>query len=227
MAQAATQRTTGNTRVRGPMIVTLRGASSKGNENKYGGVTAKGVGLDVGLSVQVPSGQSANSFQVEQPDGTVISALDSSCNLSLSGNTGSKLCQIMVPIPSADITSTSAGKFGHANGETLVAAPGAGFALEFVSAVMSYTFATAAYTGGGNVTINWGAGGAAITGLISAASSIGAGSSNITQFVPLSTVGFAVSSNTALSLVAASAFTQPGTAAGTIKVFLTYRVHTL
>jgi hypothetical protein len=63
--------------------------------------------------------------------------------------------------------------------------------------------------------------------VIAAASSVGAGSSNIIQFVPLSTAGFALTANTSINLVAASAFTQPGTAAGTIKVFTTYRIHKL
>jgi hypothetical protein len=83
MAQTATQRTTGSTRVRGPMIVTLRGAGSKGHDYKLGGVAAVGTGLDVGLSVQIPTAQTANSFQVEQPDGTVIAAIGASGGLQL------------------------------------------------------------------------------------------------------------------------------------------------
>ena len=91
---------------------------------------------------------------------------------------------------------------------------------------MSYTYATAAYTGGGNVTVNIN-GGAALTGVVSAANSLGAASSNIIQFVPLATAGIALTANKGLNLVAASAFTQPGTAAGTVKVFFAYRIHTL
>ena len=41
------------------------------------------------------------------------------------------------------------------------------------------------------------------------------------------TAGIALTSNKGLNLVAASAFTQPGTAAGTVKVWTTYRLHTL
>jgi hypothetical protein len=130
-----------------------------------------------------------------------------------------------VNISSADITGTSAGQLGHAQGVILVPAPGASFFLEFISCVMSYTFATAAYTGGGNITVNQSAGGAAKSGLIDGTNSLNAGSSKIFQFVPLSTVANPITANTGLALVATAAFTQPGTAAGTVKCYIKYRVH--
>ncbi len=132
-----------------------------------------------------------------------------------------------VDISAADIVSTSTGKLGHANGYTLVAAPGSGKVIQLVSAVLSFTYATAAYTAGGNLTVNIGAGGAALTGLISAANSLGASADKIAQFVPLSTAAVNLTVNTALSLVASAAFTNPGTAAGTVKVFVAYRTITL
>lgn len=127
-----------------------------------------------------------------------------------------------VSISSANITGTSAGQLGHANGYILVPAAPTGYVNIFDGAVMSYTFNTAAYTGGGNTTINIGGGGAALSGLVSAANGIGKGSSNVTQFVPLATAGIALTSAQSINLVAASAFTQPGTAAGTIKVHVWY-----
>jgi hypothetical protein len=159
--------------------------------------------------------------------GTLVTFVDPSGNLSVSGNGSTLLCTSLTAISSANTTAVTAGTFGHANGVILAAAPGLGYLLELISAVMSYTYATAAYTGGGNISVNIGAGGSALTGVIAAASSVGAGSSNIIQFVPLSTAGFALTANTSINLVAASAFTQPGTAAGTIKVFTTYRIHKL
>jgi hypothetical protein len=128
-------------------------------------------------------------------------------------------------LTAADIVATAAGSLSHANGLTLVPAPGVGYALELVSCIVSYTRVTATLTGGGNVTVNWGAGGAAITGLVSAANSFAKASSNINQFVPLSTAGNNVVTNAALSLVTASAITQPGTAAGTAKITTVYRTH--
>lgn len=125
----------------------------------------------------------------------------------------------------ADIVGTGAGQLGHANGYPLVAAPGAVFMLELLSAVFFYDFITAAYTAGGNVTINWGAGGAAITGLISAANSFGAAADKQFQLNPLAAAALALVLNAGINLVAAAAFTQPGTAAGIIYYTVNYRIH--
>lgn len=127
-------------------------------------------------------------------------------------------------ISAANITGTSAGQFGHANGVVLVAAPGANLALQLISASTYYTFATAAYTAGGNTTVNWGAGGAALTGLVSAANSFGAASSKALQYFTLTTAAVAIVSNASLNLVSSAAFTQPGTAAGTIAWEIFYRI---
>jgi hypothetical protein len=130
-------------------------------------------------------------------------------------------------ISSADITGVGAGQFGHAQGYPLVATPGAGKALVLLNATASYRFSVAAYTGGGNTTVNIGSGGAALTGLISAANFAGAASDKPVTFPPLSTAGVALTANTSLNLVTASAFTQPGTAAGTINYTVAYVVVTL
>jgi hypothetical protein len=126
-------------------------------------------------------------------------------------------------ISAAAIVGTAAGQLGHANGVVLAAAPGASIGLMLIGFALHYTFATAAYTAGGNLTVNWGAGGAALTGLVSAANSVGAASSKSVMFYPLSTAGVAVVSNAGLNLVSSVAFTQPGTAAGTIFWELWYR----
>lgn len=130
-----------------------------------------------------------------------------------------------VTISSADIVATGAGKLGHAAGVVLVADPDATKVVELISAVMITDYSTAAYTGGGNLTININ-GGSALTGVVSAANSLGATSDRINQFVPLATAGIALTAGKGLNLVAASAFTQPGTAAGVVRVKVTYRVHT-
>lgn len=130
-----------------------------------------------------------------------------------------------VTISAAAIVGTSAGQLGHASGVSLVAAQGANTYIELLGAVVKYNYDTAAYTGGGNVTVNV-AGGSALTGLISAANSLGASADKVVQFVPLATAGINLTANTAINLVAASAFTQPGTAAGTVTVRTYYRVHT-
>lgn len=58
------------TRFRGPTVITLRGAGSSGNDP-----LTKGAGLDVGLDIQVPVGQTANCLQISKPDGTVLYAI--------------------------------------------------------------------------------------------------------------------------------------------------------
>lgn len=130
-----------------------------------------------------------------------------------------------VTISAADIVATTAGKLGHAAGYPLVADPGATKVVELISAVLIYDYDTAAYTGGGNVSININ-GGAALTGVVSAANSLGAAADKIVQLAPLSTAGNALTANKGLNLVAAAAFTQPGTAAGVVRVKVAYRVHT-
>jgi len=130
-----------------------------------------------------------------------------------------------VAISAADITATGAGKLGHANGYPLVAAQGAKKVVELVSALLIYDYDTAAYTAGGNVTINISGGGAALTGVVSNANSLAKAGDALIHFVPLAAAAAEVSQNTGLNLVAATAFTQPGTAAGVVRVKVAYRVH--
>lgn len=180
----------------------------------------------VPVIIQLASGQTASALEIYDASKNFLYGVDATGNaLANAGN--SKLVTTTVSISSADITGSSAGQLGHANGYPLIAAGGATVGIELVSALVSFTYSTAQYGGGGNVTLNISGGGAALTGLISAANSFGAAANKIIQFVPLAAAAQNITSNTGVNLVAASAFTQPGTAAGTIKAFVTYRVHTL
>lgn len=127
-------------------------------------------------------------------------------------------------ITSANITGTGAGQLGHAQGVILVAAAAAGSVNEFVSLVIANDFATAAYTGGGNTTVNISGGGAALTGLVSNANFIQSASDKIIEFVPLAATfnSYGTGAN-GIALVTAFAPTQPGTAAGVFKWELIYR----
>jgi len=107
--------------------------------------------------------------------------------------------------------------------KTLVAAPAEGYYLEFISASLTIKYSTAAYTGGGNISIGW-VGGAALTGIASAANSFGKASDAILQFVPLSTAANTLVKETALGLQTAGQFTDPSTAAGTAEVTIAYRI---
>ena len=128
-------------------------------------------------------------------------------------------------ISSAAITGTAAGQLGHANGVELVPAYGADKVVELVSAVLINEFDTAAYTDGGNTTLNIGSGGAALTGLVSNANFIQASADKIIQFVPLAATFNTLTANTGINLVSASAPTNPGTAAGVIHYKVVYRIH--
>jgi len=132
-----------------------------------------------------------------------------------------------VKISSEDITKTEAGGLSSANGYPLVAAPGSvdyQWAPEFVSAVLFYKYDTAAYADGGNVTVNWDDGGAAVSVAVTAANGLGAAEDKIVQLVPVEAAN-ALQANTGFNLKAATAFTNPGTAAGTVRVGVSYRVH--
>jgi hypothetical protein len=129
-------------------------------------------------------------------------------------------------ISAAEIVGTSAGDLGHANGVELVAAAGSGYALEFISAIAIYDFGVAAYTGGGDDTsIRLGGGGAAITGIVTSANLLGAAGDKIVRFDPLSTAALPVSVGVNISMNSTTAWTQPGTAAGVLRVQTSYRIH--
>lgn len=134
------------------------------------------------------------------------------------------LRQTIGVISPADIIATGAGKFGHAAGYPMVAAPGLHNIVEFISCIILTKFIVAAYTAGGNITVN-ATGGAAITGLISAANSLGNAASKAIVEYPLTTAGVLIAENTGLSIVTSAAFTNPGTAAGTLTFICNYRIH--
>jgi hypothetical protein len=128
-------------------------------------------------------------------------------------------------ISAADIVATGAGKLGHANGYPLVAAQGAGTAIEHLSSVIILDFGVAAYTDGGNVTVNYAAGGAATSAAVSAANSVGGAADKIAVVLAVAPTNNQLAANVGLNLVAATAFTNPGTAAGVVRVKTAFRVH--
>lgn len=128
-------------------------------------------------------------------------------------------------ISSADITGTAAGQLGHSQGYVLVPAYGSDTVVELVSAILELDYDTAAYTGGGNTTVNISGGGSAVTGIVGNSSLVTGTSDKIVQLVPLAATNIAMTANKGLALVSASAPTQPGTAAGVIHYRVMYRVH--
>lgn len=109
----------------------------------------------------------------------------------------------------------------------IVPTAGAGTAIEFVSATVIFDYATAAYTGGGDVTINY-SGGSAVSNTIDKTNSFGAAGDKVYGVVALDAAGgINMLVNTGLSVTnATGAFTDPGTAAGVARIKVAYRVHT-
>lgn len=129
----------------------------------------------------------------------------------------------ITPITAAAMIDTTAAiGMSSTNGLTLVAAAPTGYVNVWHRSIVCYTYDTAAYTGGGNTTVNIGGGGAALSGLIATTTLWQNASSIIQEFVPLSTVAFPITKETAISLKTASAITNPGTAAGTAIVYTWY-----
>jgi hypothetical protein len=157
-------------------------------------------------------------------DATVAGVLAVTGGIS-QGTLNVKEFTVLTTLTASEIVGTAAGDLGHASGAVLVAAPGSGYALEFVNAIAIYDFDTAAYTGGGNdTTINLGSGGAVITGVVTSANLLGAAGDKIVRFEPLSTAALPVSVNVPISMNSVTAWTQPGTAAGVLRVYTTYRL---
>jgi hypothetical protein len=92
---------------------------------------------------------------------------------------------------------------------------------------MNFNYSTAAYTGGGGLTINWGAGGDQLTKSVEAASSIGGSADASILMLPNvpNNTGIPMVENGSINLVSESPFTNPGTAAGVIDWKLVYRLH--
>jgi len=142
------------------------------------------------------------------------------------GTTNANMFTVLTTLTATEIVGTAAGDIGHASGATLVTNASSAYTLEFVSAVAIYDYATAAYTGGANdLVIAIGSGGAAISGVCSTANLLGAAGDKIVYFTPLTTVAVPMSVGTGISL-RGTAFTNPGTAAGVLRVYTTYRVIT-
>jgi hypothetical protein len=112
------------------------------------------------------------------------------------------------------------------DGVPLVASPGAGKVLEFLSAVLIYDYAGAGYGGGDPLTINY-AGGVPLSSAVAAADSLGASGDKIVQFVPLAVAANVMTAATGLNLVTASGTDWTlGSATGVARVKVVYRIHT-
>jgi hypothetical protein len=107
-----------------------------------------------------------------------------------------------------------------------VIAAQAGKAIEIVSAVLIYDYDTDAYTGGGDIGLIY-AGGTAVTGVVTAANSLGAAGDKIAYLAPVVPTNNQLLSGTAVQITNASgAFVDGGPAAGVARLQISYRTHT-
>ena len=131
-----------------------------------------------------------------------------------------------ITIPAADLIAVGAGKFGHANGYPLVAGV-ADHVIEFISATLIYDQAVKQYTGGGDVTVNWSGGGAALSNKIAKeefCAHNGDTVNLVTALVPAT--GISLLTGTGINLVTTVAFADGGVGAlGVVRAKVAYRVH--
>ena len=127
----------------------------------------------------------------------------------------------LVDISAAEIVGTAAGDLGHASGVELVAAPGAGYVIQFVDAVIVYDYDTAAYTGGAGDDLTIFINSVAVSGAIATADLITKAGDTVISLSSLSS-DYVLGVNSNINL-ACTAVTDPGTAAGVIRVKTTYR----
>lgn len=135
---------------------------------------------------------------------------------------------VLVSIDSTKFVGNSAGDINHADGAILVAAPGPKSTLEFVSAFFIYDYSTAAFTGGSDdIVVQVGVTGTqvAVSSAITDASLFTASADKMLRLGSTATelvhadVG-------AISLYGDALTNDGGTAAGVLRVHVTYRKHT-
>lgn len=144
---------------------------------------------------------------------------DTVANILAAANAG-EVQQVEVDLTNANIIGM------NGTPVEVVASAGATKVIEFVSATLIYDYDTAAYTGGGDVTIEY-SGGAAVSTTITAANSFAAAGDKVFSMMRLNAAGgYTMPVNTGLDITnATGAFVDPGTAAGVGRLIINYRVH--
>jgi len=128
---------------------------------------------------------------------------------------------VTVTLTPTMIVGTDAGDLAHSAGVVAVAAE-AGKIHEFISAVFSYDFGTAAYTGGGDdLVIRQGT--TPVSAAIAKADLLCDTEDDIAYVSALAAADIKLTANSTINIFAGTAYTQPGTAAGTCKVHILYR----
>jgi hypothetical protein len=134
-----------------------------------------------------------------------------------------------VTLTAVEIVGNAAGALAHADGSILVPSAGAGYVNQFLSAVLIYKRVVADYTGGGdNLVVNVGVSGTQVAHTVAVAKVdlLLASVNKIAQVSEISATDQALTilGANVISLFAGTAYTQPGTAAGTLTCVVTYKL---
>lgn len=112
----------------------------KSDTADYGAYT----GLQVSV-LQLPPGQTANAYEIWDYLGNVLFAVDASGNIIKGGVTSVLNLKKQITLSAAQITTL------HSVPVSLIAAPGAGKAVNLESLVFQFKYGTVQFTGGGAV----------------------------------------------------------------------------
>jgi hypothetical protein len=173
------------------------------------------------------AGVAENNFVRVQDVNTIVDeantdiAANTAATTALSATVDSRIQVVEYNITEANIVGM------NGTPVTVLAAQGAGTAIEFISAVLIYDYDTAAYTGGGDVTLEY-TGGATLSTTVAAANSFAAAGDKVFSMAALDAAGgYTMPVNTGIDITnATGAFVDPGTAAGVGRIRIAYRVHT-
>jgi hypothetical protein len=143
---ALVQQTNKPSRFKGPVSILLRGAGSGGNDP-----LKIGDGGDVGLSIDIPTGQTALAMKVSQPQaGAILFQIDQFGNIVTGGATNAVQFALQLTLTAAQLIAMYAAPVAI----ILAKAVGVGIVIDQIVFQMKAT--ATAFTGGGIVTFQYG-----------------------------------------------------------------------
>jgi hypothetical protein len=187
-----------------------------------GGSGGTAEALDASTDAQVLIGNGTTLVSVAV-SGDVTIANDGAVTIANDAVTSAKTDEGLVK--TAEIALTEANIIAMNGAPVEVVAGQAGKVTEFLGAALIYDFDTAAYTGGGNVSIIE-EDGSDVSTVASAANSLGSATDELNILKPVEATYQPVAGKGLMITNATAAFADPGTAAGVARLKISYRVHT-
>lgn len=201
--------------------VVVLGKDSDGNVTNAKGTTVPsaeaGYALECGF---VDTDKTAGTHKFYKNIGTALSCVFNLVGVvDLNAEIGEEYIQVAtIEVSAAEIVLLNSAP------KELVAAPGADKAIDLISMAIDYAFDTAAYTTNGDLTAQTGATGTAQSDAVAGADLL-LGGASVTISVQALSADHVLDKNESIVLaVATGEAVNPGTAAGTMKVKVAYRV---